>query len=97
MQYRNKLEYRKNKRNSNHFYLYQNNYVRKHKQIQEQKLLGDLIQTENDVFDELMKELKLIKRKTTLKRFIQKNKEIIRGLIPDKRNKITKYIKTNFY
>lgn len=92
----NKLEYTKNKIRNGRFYLYQQNKINKLKEKLNPKD-EELEELEDDLFNELMYELKAIKKKRTLEAFIKENKELINELELGQKTELLKYIKNKFY
>ena len=87
----NSLEFRKNKVSHGNFRW---NKTQKIKLIEE---LEEDDELDIDLFEELLDELKSIKRKKTLERFIKQNRELINELASDKKQDLLHYIRTNFY
>ena len=87
----NKLQFRKNKVRNNGF---------RWNKAQIKKTTEEIVEEEDDqleLYNELMDELKSIKRKKTLERFIKDNRGLINELELENKNKLLGYIRNNFY
>ena len=92
-----KLEYRKNKVNGSRFYLYNQNRINAIKEKNKPAEQKELEEEEENILEELIDEIKTIKRKQTLEKFIKQNKELINELKPEQQTKLLKFIKERFY
>jgi hypothetical protein len=89
-------DYLKNKANGNRMFLYRKNKISKLEKEKEEIFLKEIKQQKDELFSDFMKELKFIKRKATVKRYLHNNKEIVEGLTEEQRNELIKYIRINY-
>jgi hypothetical protein len=88
--------YLKNKANGNKMYLYRKNKIKKLEDKKEKEFLKELKQSKDELFKSFMEEIKYIKRKATVKRFLQNSRDIVEELTNEQRTELIKYIRSNF-